>query len=350
LLLLFSSQTSARHSKTDDLWFDHAKGNLAGLKQLTFSPTQTPTSTPYGEHYMLLPLIMDLRPIVEISDAWVTDSNSVPWLAFRSGEEVQYWLAITNHITESVAVNLQWTQNDPCSNGEIMHQVIYSDTINIEPGNSKHHFTAESPDCSGVYKPAALIKLDLMKSNQQTAFVVNQHSNILISEQQGFDKCGLPEVWKMQEWWSNSPYKVFNLYIGGISFACWKNPLDAIWVREVAEQGWKFIQTWVGPQAPCSSFNYKISWDKSTAYQEGRGEAQAARRLRDAAVPAGFRPSSRRLVASRSTPRSTGCRSRPCAGRGPATSPGTRAARRSGFPRWARRPCPTGGTSASPAG
>lgn len=276
LLLLFSGQPSARLSTTGDFWFARAEENLAGSNELTITTTQTPASTPIGEHYMLLPIIMDLRPVVEISDAWVTDSKSDPWLAFQSGEEIQYWLAITNHITESVAVNLQWIQNAPCSNGEIKHQLIFSDTINIEPGNWEHSFTAESPDCSGVYKPTALIKLDLMKSNKQAEFVVNQHSTILISDQQGFDKCGLPEVWKMQEWWNNSPYKVFNLYIGGISFACWKNPLDAVWVREVAEQGWKFIQTWVGPQAPCSSFNHKISWEKSTAYQEGRAEAQSA--------------------------------------------------------------------------
>jgi photosystem II stability/assembly factor-like uncharacterized protein len=80
----------------------------------------------------------------------------------------------------------------------------------------------------------------------------------------------------MQQWWDYSPYQVFNLYLGGISFACSKNPLDALWARKVADQGWTYILTWVGPQAPCTTYSNKISENNNTAYNEGKQEAQAA--------------------------------------------------------------------------
>jgi hypothetical protein len=51
---------------------------------------------------------------------------------------------------------------------------------------------------------------------------------------------------------------------------------DAAWLFQVAEQGWSFILTWVGPQAPCTGFNHQMSRDPATAYQQGKNNADSA--------------------------------------------------------------------------
>ena len=80
----------------------------------------------------------------------------------------------------------------------------------------------------------------------------------------------------MQTWWNHSPYSFFGLYLGGIHFASFCTKADAAWVEAVHEQGWSFVPTWVGPQAPCTTYKYKMSADPAISYQEGRQEAQAA--------------------------------------------------------------------------
>ncbi len=101
---------------------------------------------------------------------------------------------------------------------------------------------------------------------------------VQVSNKAGFDACTLPSISKMQTWWNASPYWIYALYLGGISYPdppkCSK--ADAAWVAAVRQQGWQFIPTWVGPQAPCSVYKNKMSSDPGTAYQQGRSEAEAA--------------------------------------------------------------------------
>ncbi|PWB55791.1 MAG: hypothetical protein C3F13_03740 [Anaerolineales bacterium] len=93
---------------------------------------------------------------------------------------------------------------------------------------------------------------------------------------QGFDTCGLPSLSKMQTWWNASPYSFFGLYLGGIHFPSFCSKADAAWVSSAHTQGWSFIPTWVGPQAPCSGYKHVMNADPAIAYQEGRHEADAA--------------------------------------------------------------------------
>ncbi|MEP0805114.1 MAG: PQQ-dependent sugar dehydrogenase, partial [Chloroflexota bacterium] len=93
---------------------------------------------------------------------------------------------------------------------------------------------------------------------------------------QGFDKCEIPTLTQLQTWWDNSPYKAVNLYIGGSSRACANSALTASYIRQMHQQGWKFIPTWVGPQAPCTSYLSRMSSDPTTAYNEGVNEANLA--------------------------------------------------------------------------
>jgi hypothetical protein len=101
---------------------------------------------------------------------------------------------------------------------------------------------------------------------------------VQVSNRPGFDACTLPSISKMQTWWNASPYYIYGLYLGGISYPdppkCSK--ADVSWVSAVRQQGWQFIPTWVGPQAPCSIYKNKMSNDAGIAYQQGRSEAEAA--------------------------------------------------------------------------
>jgi hypothetical protein len=80
----------------------------------------------------------------------------------------------------------------------------------------------------------------------------------------------------MQDWMTNSPYRVWNLYIGGSARAAC-GTLTASHIAALAVQGWRFIPTWVGPQAACYPYPIsRMSWDPAEAYQQGIAEANAA--------------------------------------------------------------------------
>ncbi len=47
-------------------------------------------------------------------------------------------------------------------------------------------------------------------------------------------------------------------------------------------QGWLFIPTWVGPQAPCTNFRNRFSYNVNEAYQQGVDNAnQAVAKLKE---------------------------------------------------------------------
>ena len=97
---------------------------------------------------------------------------------------------------------------------------------------------------------------------------------------QGFDACEIPSLANLQAWYNGSPYKAVNLYIGGVSRACDNTALTAAYVQQMFNQGWRFIPTWVGPQAPCTYYNNRFSYDPATAYVQGVDNAnQAAAKL-----------------------------------------------------------------------
>jgi photosystem II stability/assembly factor-like uncharacterized protein len=93
---------------------------------------------------------------------------------------------------------------------------------------------------------------------------------------QGFDKCEIASLSQLQNWIINSPYRAVNLYIGGSSRYCSNVALTASFVNQLKQQGWMLIPTWVGPQAACSSYASRMSYDPTTAYNQGSGEADAA--------------------------------------------------------------------------
>ncbi len=94
---------------------------------------------------------------------------------------------------------------------------------------------------------------------------------------QGFDTCEVPSVAALEVWFVSSPYRVVNLYIGGAGRYCSNRALNADLVAQLGRIGWRFIPTWVGPQAPCYTGRKPLmSWDPITAYAQGVAEARSA--------------------------------------------------------------------------
>ncbi len=177
-----------------------------------------------------------------------------------------YQTSGVNHLAQPVDIGLEWQQSGPCSAGQ-----VFSSTISIPSGNWSHHVQGTAPGCTGVFTATASMSYTATNDSLAPRFVVNDPGTVKVNVQHGFDKCSHPDLDDMQVWWNKSPYVVFNLYLGGVSYACKNNPLDAVYVHQLAEQGWWFIPTWVGPQAPCSKYTYKMSDDGDAAYRTGQG-------------------------------------------------------------------------------
>jgi hypothetical protein len=92
----------------------------------------------------------------------------------------------------------------------------------------------------------------------------------------GFDTCAAPSTSQMQAWWTNTPWSFVGEYIGGAVRACTKPNLTSSWINTTYSQGWRHSLIWVGPQAPCTTFSSRISYDTATAYQQGKDEALKA--------------------------------------------------------------------------
>ncbi|WP_344338932.1 glycoside hydrolase domain-containing protein [Kitasatospora putterlickiae] len=66
----------------------------------------------------------------------------------------------------------------------------------------------------------------------------------------GFDTCDAPGSAFMKAWKASSPYQAIGVYIGGAQRSCTdQGNLTASWVREQANDGWRFIPLYVGIQA-----------------------------------------------------------------------------------------------------
>jgi photosystem II stability/assembly factor-like uncharacterized protein len=138
----------------------------------------------------------------------------------------------------------------------------YSTTVSF----SAMRFTYTRPSRPNVYLPLA----------NYTLTSPQPQPDVGVLQAQGFDACHLPTVSEMQTWWNKSPYDFYALYIGGIHLPSLCGGANSTWVSLVHQQGWSFVPTWVGPQAPCSSYLHKMSSNPAVSYQEGRQEAQSA--------------------------------------------------------------------------
>lgn len=96
------------------------------------------------------------------------------------------------------------------------------------------------------------------------------------SQARGFDTCAAPSTAAMNAWWPRTPWWWVGIYIGGNTRGCSQPNLTSSWLNTNYATGWRFEPLWVGPQAPCTGFINRISYNTSTAYQQGINEAVSA--------------------------------------------------------------------------
>jgi Domain of unknown function (DUF1906) len=101
----------------------------------------------------------------------------------------------------------------------------------------------------------------------------------VLDDLDGFDTCTTPSTSTMAAWWPSTNYYYTAVYLGGNNYyasGCSNTNLTASWVSTVGNQGWDFIPIWVGPQAPCTGYNTVMSYDTTTAYNQGVSTADTA--------------------------------------------------------------------------
>lgn len=214
---------------------------------------------------------------VDLTSVWTAESTGASMEAFLPGKIIRFYGKGYVNIRDGASVNLRWSMIGPCGS-----KTLANETVLINPGLWTFYRTDIAPNCPGIYVYTLRLDYQGEVTFLSVPYVINNPSEISTISRQGFDKCNIPygskteSVNQMQTWWYLSPYYITNLYIGGVSRYCSNTELDAVWVNLVARQGWSFIPTWVGPQAPCTSFRYKFSYDLNTAYSQGIIEANSA--------------------------------------------------------------------------
>ena len=92
---------------------------------------------------------------------------------------------------------------------------------------------------------------------------------------QGFDACTARSLSELATWFTYSPYRAVNMYIGGASRGCSQPNLNASWVTGAVQQGWVLIPTYVGLQASCMT-KYPNRIDPAQAAAQGAAAADDA--------------------------------------------------------------------------
>jgi hypothetical protein len=154
---------------------------------------------------------------------------------------------------------------DPAGAREIADSVTFggSDADVLAPsGRSAARSLASSPSSSGS------------ASGQRSASAAGPTFADTTYTGLGFDACTAPSLSQLSAWYTASPYKAVNIYIGGASRGCQQPNLTASWVDAVVKQGWVLIPTYVGLQASCRDYPNRI--DPAQAAAQGRAGADDA--------------------------------------------------------------------------
>lgn len=91
----------------------------------------------------------------------------------------------------------------------------------------------------------------------------------------GFDTCTAPSVAALRAWLA-SPYRAVNTYFGGINRGCAQPNLNAAWVRDVSNLGYRIIPTYFGRQPSCMLGTKQYRYDASNATSYGTQDGQDA--------------------------------------------------------------------------
>ena len=251
---------------------------LLGAAWLGQSASQT-QAAPSGPNDVFLPLVSQnaLPPMVALQDAYLANDSGSPRAAFLPGSALRYIAGGSNDFTFPINVTRRWTQDGPLSGpGACGDGLLFSNPLNLPPGAWQDSIQSTAASCYGIYNAAVEVTNSVETQSLGVQYAVNPPSQVILETRQAFDRCTLPNMQQMLAWWEQSPYWVFNIYLGGSMFYCQNDIPDSAWVHAAARQGWSFILTWVGPQAPCTDFRIKMSSNPTTAYNQGRSEAALA--------------------------------------------------------------------------
>jgi hypothetical protein len=254
--------------------FTNNRGHTAYLTLNTNNPAH---STNYGEWHPVIPQSGYYQV-----EAYIAGHNPITWCN-NQGWPINHDTADARYsVYHAYGVSNRLLSQYPQSNA----------WLNL----GEYYFTAGSSgyvsltDLNGEAEYSTTVSFSAMRftftrlTRPQTYLPLIHHTDpsgkpppdVGVIQAQGFDACHLPTISQMQTWWNQSPYTFYALYLGGIHVPSFCPIPDAAWVRAVHQQGWSFVPTWVGPQAPCSGYTHKMSSDPSISYHEGRQEADAA--------------------------------------------------------------------------
>jgi len=166
-------------------------------------------------HYFPFVAYTDPPAGIELTGAWTQDSGGQIHDTYYLGEPIQYISSGVNPLDEPVSAELTWTLEGPCGTTE-----IYKDNVILPAGIWQHVNSELTPGCSGDYIGRVRIDQYGISSTLTTTFQVHLPSQVVINDKHGFDRCWLPTVGQMQTWWNQSPYYVWNIYLGGIHYFC----------------------------------------------------------------------------------------------------------------------------------
>jgi photosystem II stability/assembly factor-like uncharacterized protein len=262
--------------------YPFAKGT-AGSVLLTDVTTDTVTRTvsfsamkftwlrPIPSYFVFLPVI-ETGYGITLASVWTADAAGAQGNVFKPGQDIRIYASGTNLNSGPVDATLKISLSGSCDSGTII-----DGSRSLVNGNWTEYQATTAPTCQGVFTTTVSVTYQGATSSLSSPFTVSTGIAVL-DNIPAFDKCTIPTIKQMQTWWNHSPYKAVGIYLGGVSYPswCYTSNLNAAWVSAISQQGWSFIPTWVGLQAPCSGYKHRMSSKASTAYTQGRTEAKSA--------------------------------------------------------------------------
>jgi photosystem II stability/assembly factor-like uncharacterized protein len=290
LLLLFSEPSSAQVVEVvvedpvlhpayttcpESYWYPFAN-NRGHTAYLTLNVDSPANSTNYGDWHPLIPQAgyykVEAYIAAHTAIPWCTGSRTIAHDTTQARYSIHHANGVTTRDLSQYPLSNQWLDL-----GEYYFNAGQSGYIHLADLNGETEFSTTIS-----FSAMRFTFTRLIRPNTYLPFIlytdpsVPPPGDVGEIQDQGFDACHLPEISEMQAWWNHSPYAFYALYMGGIHLPSFCSRASAAWVSAVHQQGWSFLPTWVGPQAPCSTWAHKMSSDPAVSYQQGRQEAQAA--------------------------------------------------------------------------
>jgi Domain of unknown function (DUF1906) len=186
------------------------------------------------------------------------DEHAVYLGAPSSDQFCPSWLIGT---TESILVEpgparaTRFSSEDPVSRRVVVHApgIVITATFDTDPGLVDRILasaklpepTVAVPTLEGTARPASGRALHMHYPMAKPPLPATVTSYIGL----GFDSCSAPSSRYMRAWRRHSPYRAVGIYIGGSDRACAQPNLTRGWVRRQAQDGWRFMPLYAGPQA-----------------------------------------------------------------------------------------------------